>query len=269
VTIRRLHDADAGAGVTPIRSMRVAVIDEDSGFVTVLAKHLERAGADCRVLAAARAAEAVASLRVNAIVVDPAVFGRDSWLALQRLCALFPHYGVVVCTGPSRVADRVRGLRLGADDWVTKPCHPEEVLARVEASIRSRRGGDALPGGAPLVTGELEIRRDQYQVYAGARCADLTRREFEVIELLAGADGRLIEREQIYARVWGYSMVHGDRSVDVYVRKLRRKLGEISPGWQYIHTHFGIGYRFAAEPLAVARAEEAAAEVRELRREVA
>src|SRR5208283_1278537 len=71
----------------------------------------------------------------------------------------------------------------------------------------------------------------------------------ELIELLAAAEGRVLEREEIYSRLWGYAMVRGDRSVDVFVRKLRQKLEKASPGWRYIHTHFGIGYRFAAEPL--------------------
>jgi DNA-binding response OmpR family regulator len=254
MTIRPLHIA--GAGVTAIRSMRVAVIDEDSGFVQVLGKQLDRVGAACHVLPASTAAERLAVMPVNAVVVDPATSGLDRWTSLERLCAQLSHFGVVVCTGPSAVAERVRGLRLGADDWVTKPCHPEEVVARIEASIRSRRSRDALASTVPLAAGELEISRDHYQVYAGAACAQLTRREFELIELLAGAEGRLIEREAIYARVWGYSMAHGDRSVDVYVRKLRRKLGQISPGWRYIHTHFGIGYRFAAESVDPGTVEE-------------
>jgi DNA-binding winged helix-turn-helix (wHTH) protein len=77
--------------------------------------------------------------------------------------------------------------------------------------------------------------------------------------LLADAQGQVMQREEIYQRVWGYAMVHGDRSVDVFVRKLRQKLEKVSPRWRYIHTHFGIGYRFAAEPIdAVA---EAGAEV--------
>ena len=80
---------------------------------------------------------------------------------------------------------------------------------------------------------------------------DLTRREFELIQLLAEAEGQVLQREEIYQRVWGYAMVHGDRSVDVFVRKLRQKLERASPGWRYIHTHFGIGYRFAPEPVVV------------------
>ena len=90
-----------------------------------------------------------------------------------------------------------------------------------------------------------------FQAFVAGQSIDLTRREFELIELLAAADGRVLEREEIYSRLWGYTMVRGDRSVDVFVRKLRQKLEKASPDWRYIHTHFGIGYRFAAESLEV------------------
>jgi DNA-binding response OmpR family regulator len=136
---------------------------------------------------------------------------------------------------------------MGADDWLTKPCHPEELIARIEAVSRRRRQGDGLDGGATVAAGEIEVRPDQFQAFANGMSIDLTRREFELIALLAGAGGRVLEREEIYQRVWGYTMAHGDRSVDVFVRKLRAKLQQASPGWNYIHTHFGVGYRFAAE----------------------
>jgi DNA-binding response OmpR family regulator len=101
------------------------------------------------------------------------------------------------------------------------------------------------------MAGEVEIRSDQFQAFVEGHGLDLTRREFELIELLAAAEGRVLEREEIYSRLWGYAMVRGDRSVDVFVRKLRQKLEKASPHWRYIHTHFGIGYRFAAESLEV------------------
>jgi DNA-binding response OmpR family regulator len=145
------------------------------------------------------------------------------------------------------VAQRVRGLRAGADDWVTKPCHPEEVLARVESVIRRRQRVSERVDAAPLVAGELEIRADQFQAYAAGRNVDLTRREFEVLQLLAQAEGKVLQREEIYQAVWGYAMAHGDRSVDVFVRKVRLKLEMASPDWTYIHTHFGVGYRFDPE----------------------
>jgi DNA-binding response OmpR family regulator len=98
------------------------------------------------------------------------------------------------------------------------------------------------------MAGELEIRADQFQAFVGGQTADLTRREFELLHLLAEARGQVMQREEIYQRVWGYAMAHGDRSVDVFVRKLRQKLEALSPRWTYIHTHFGIGYRFQPEP---------------------
>src|SRR3712207_2802868 len=139
------------------------------------------------------------AMRLNAVVVNLAVLGGHAWEYLERLCEEMPGLGIVVCTGQSSVAQRVRGLRLGADDWVTKPCHPEEVIARVEAVVRRRRAADvAAAASAAVLHGELTIRADHFQAYVGDRSLDLTRREFELIQLLAGADGRVLEREDVY-----------------------------------------------------------------------
>ncbi len=229
--------------------LRVAVVDRDSGFVAVLSRRLERAGWQHRVLGSAVPLEDLVALRLNAVVVDPALLGAEAREWLARVSAELPELGVVVCTGPSTVAQRVHGLRLGADDWVTKPCHPEEVLARVEAVVRRRRRAGARAEAGPVVAGELEIRPELFQAFVGGVSVDLTRREYELLHLLCAAPGQVLEREEIYQRVWGYAMAHGDRSVDVFVRKLRRKLEARSPDWKYIHTHFGIGYRFEPEPV--------------------
>jgi DNA-binding response OmpR family regulator len=230
-------------------ALRIAVLDRDTGFIQVLSKRLERVGWEHRVLASPVPADAVVSMRLSALIVDLAVLGPQAWDWLERLCGALPELGIVVCTGPSTVAQRVRGLRVGADDWITKPCHPEEVIARVQSVVRRRRRAIMRAESKPLQAGEVEIRSDRFQAFVDGGSLDLTRREFELIELLAGAEGRVLEREEIYSRLWGYTMVRGDRSVDVFVRKLRQKLEKASPRWRYIHTHFGIGYRFAAEPL--------------------
>jgi DNA-binding response OmpR family regulator len=188
-------------------------------------------------------------MRINCLVVDVELLGPNAWDFLERVCEQIPGLGVIVATPRSTVAQRVRGLRLGADDWIGKPCHPEEVIARVEAVVRRRRRAEVGAERGPLVAGELEIRADQFQAFVAGRNLDLTRREFELLQLLAEAKARVIPREEIYQSVWGYAMAHGDRSVDVFVRKLRQKLEAASPGWTYIHTHFGIGYRFDPEPL--------------------
>ena len=230
-------------------AVRLAVIDSDTGFLTVLARRLAAVGWQHRVLGSAVRPDELVAMRLNALIVDLGLLGPAGWDYLERVCAELPDLGVIVCSGPSTVAQRVRALRLGADDWIGKPCHPEEVVARVEAVVRRRRRGQVGAEHGAMVAGEVTIRPDQFQAFVGGRSVDLTRREFELIRLLAGLEGQVVEREEIYQRVWGYAMAHGDRSVDVFVRKLRQKLERHSPGWKYIHTHFGIGYRFAAEPV--------------------
>ena len=253
--------AYAAVQMTQPASIRIAVLDSDTGFLQVLSKRLEGAGWQYRVLASAVPLDAIVAMRLNAVVIDLAVLGPQGWSYLERLCARLPGLGVIVCTGQSSVAQRVRGLRLGADDWMTKPCHPEELIARVEAVVRRRKRAETRADAGPLVVGEVEIRPDQFQAFVDGVSVDLTRREFELIGLMAEAQGQVMEREEIYQRVWGYAMAHGDRSVDVFVRKLRQKLERVSPRWRYIHTHFGIGYRFAAEPVDGPDGAEAAAAV--------
>jgi DNA-binding response OmpR family regulator len=231
------------------QTIRLAVIDDDSGFVTVLGKRTEAAGWQQRVLGGAIPPEELVAMKLNALLLDLSVLGDEAWSYLERVCGMLPDLGVVVCTGPSTVAQRVRALRLGADDWISKPCHPEEAMARIEAVSRRRRGRPQVDAG-PVVVGELEIRADRFQAFVGGGSLALTRREFELLQLLAGSEGQVLEREAIYQQVWGYAMAHGDRSVDVFVRKLRQKLEKRSPAWNYIHTHFGVGYRFDPEPVA-------------------
>ena len=238
--------------------LRLAVIDGDSGFLHVLEKRVRARGWQQKVLSRAVPVEELVALRLGALVIDLTVLGPSGWAYLEQVCTALPALPVVVCTGPSTVAHRVRALRLGADDWLAKPCHPEELIARIEAIVRRGRLA-APPAERPaLEAGELSIRSDQFQAFARGRSLDLTRREFELIRLLAANAGQVLERETIYQRVWGYAMAHGDRSVDVFVRKLRQKLERASPGWRYIHTHFGVGYRFAPERVGGEPAVEAA-----------
>ena len=227
---------------------RLAVIDADSGFVRVLTKRLDALGWRYELLDGPVPPHELVAMRLNAVLVDLATVGPDAAEYVEQVAAAIPGLGLVVCSPRSSVAQRVRGLRLGADDWIDKPVHPEEVIARIEAVARRRRGATAPVEKEPVLAGELEIRPDQFQAFVAGGSLDLTRREFELLQLLADARGQVLPREEIYQRVWGYAMAHGDRSVDVFIRKLRQKLEARSPAWVYIHTHFGIGYRFEPEP---------------------
>lgn len=229
--------------------LRVAVIDNDSGFIRVLTNRFSSAGWQFRVMSTAVPPQDLVAMKLNAVVVDLRVLGEGAWGYLERISGLLPDLGVIVCSQGSSVAQRVRGLRLGADDWIAKPCHPEEVIARIEAVSRRHRRQRIETGVGPIVAGEIEVRADQFQAFVAGTSLDLTRREFELLQFFAEHQGRVLEREAIYRRVWGYAMAHGDRSVDVFIRKLRQKVEKRSPGWTYFHTHFGVGYRFDPEPL--------------------
>ncbi len=224
--------------------IRVALIDDDSGLLTVLDRRFAALQWQREVIPYAAGPEQLAARRLHAVIVNPTVTGIDY---VGRIATALPGLALLVCSTPTPVADRVRGLREGADDWITKPCHPEELVARIQAVLRRRRAGE-LPAEQDTITaGELAIRPDRFDAYVAGEPAGLSRKEYELLLQLATADGRVLEREEIYQRVWGYTMVRGDRSVDVFVRKLRQKLERISPHRRYVHTHFGVGYRFAAE----------------------
>src|SRR5262245_29643385 len=117
----RLSVQTGAANLNAQQTIRLAVIDNDSGFVTVLAKRTEAAGWQQRQVASAIPAEELVAMKLNALLLDPAILGEDGWSYLERVCGMLPDLGVIVCTGRSTVAQRVRGLRLGVDDWITKP----------------------------------------------------------------------------------------------------------------------------------------------------
>jgi DNA-binding response OmpR family regulator len=228
----------------PAGRPRIAIIATDRAFVQVLVNRVDRLGWQALQHESAPPAHDLLGQRLSALVVDPEALDEDVFGFIEHVGKLAPELALVVVAQGASVRDRVRGLHLGADDWVNKPCHPDEVAARIEAILRRARRATSRLMTAPSVSGELEIDLSRFQVYVGEQSLDFTRREFEVLRLLAGAVGKVLTREEIYEQVWGYRMAHGDRSVDVFVRKVRQKLEKASPAWTYIHTHFGLGYRF-------------------------
>ena len=227
---------------------RVALIDSDPSFARVMANRAERLGWQVVQHDRAPLTFELLSERLSALVLDPAAFDGDVFEFIEQVGREAPELAIVVVSETGTVRDRVRALHLGADDWIAKPCHPDEVAARIEAILRRARRATSRLMSATAVAGELEIDLGRFQVNVRGRSLELTRREFEVLRLLASAEGKVLTREEIYQQVWGYRMAHGDRSVDVFVRKVRQKLEKASADWKYIHTHFGLGYRFEPTP---------------------
>ncbi len=223
------------------------MLDSDSGFLLVLGKRLELAGWQHQVLTRRMPVKKAAALDVEAVVVDAELLGGSRLTWLKGLCDQRPEISVIVCTASSTVAERVNALRFGVDDWLAKPCHPEELVARIESSTL-HRWRSTVRDADPVTVGNVEIRPDQFQAFVAGQSLGLTRREYQLLELLCGAGGEVLARECIYECLWGYEMVRNDRSVDVFVHKLRRKIERYSPDWSYIHTHFGVGYRLDPRP---------------------
>src|SRR4051812_36139377 len=156
--------------------MNVAGIDADSGFVQVLSKRMEGMTWQYRTLTSPVPPDDLVPMRINCLVVDLALLGPQAWDYLERVSNRIPGLGVVVCTERSTVAQRVRGLRLGADDWVSKPCHPEEVIARVEAVVRRRRRSEVRAEAGAGGGGGVEVRGGQFHAFVGGQARRPARR---------------------------------------------------------------------------------------------
>jgi DNA-binding response OmpR family regulator len=231
--------------VTSHPLLRITAIDRDDEFLSTLSAQARPLGWTLIVHRKPITAATLQKGRPHVVLVDIDLLGPrwDDWLARHPVHVA--NLGVVVCTGISTVSQRVRGLHIGADDWITKPCHVEEVVARLHAIARAHRLARLARHAMPLHRGVLELRPDMHEAFAAHRAAGLTRREFEILLYLAHRSGQVIERERLYSEVWGCAMAHGSRAVDTLIRKVRSKLTDVSPGWCYIHTHKGMGYRFA------------------------
>lgn len=255
---------DPGDDHSSRATLRVALLDRDHRFVRPLSGAMRSAGWKVAELTDLPERSTLAAMRANVLLLDLTVVAADSgWL--RRQLAETPELAIVACTAHSTVAERVRSLQEGFDGWIAKSCDHRELLARVQAIARARHGGGTVRPS--IRAGEIDVSPSRYDAIVAGQRAGLTTREFEVLELLARQDGKVLDRKRIYSGVWGDAVPAGDRSVDIFVGRIRAKLGRISPAWRYLHTHPGVGYRFAAERLAGEQAPSGSVEdVRTARR---
>ena len=224
--------------------MRIVVIEDDAVVAETLTLYLERAG-----FSVTAAADGVSGLalalgpEVSLVILDlmiPRIGGREVCRQI-RLSSAVP---VLMLTARASEDDRVAGLEIGADDYVAKPFSPREVVARVQALIR--RTGSQPTAPPPIVIGDLELDLWARRARLKNRVLTLTPTEFKLLEVLGRSPGRVFTREELLARAFGPGYDGLDRTVDVHITNLRRKL---EPGRQpkYILTEHGIGYRLATD----------------------
>jgi DNA-binding response OmpR family regulator len=220
----------------------VLVVEDERPIADLLGMYLRRDGFGVQVVGTGpEALGAARRLHPVAMILDVGLPGMDGTEVCRALRAEGSTVPILFCTARDDEIDRVLGLEMGGDDYITKPFSPREVVARVKAVLR-RTGGHADDEERPVALGRVELNRARHRVTVGGEPIELTATEFELLAYLMERPGRVVTRDQLLSAVWGYAAAAGTRTVDVHVAQLRAKLGPGCP----IETVRGVGYRLAA-----------------------
>ncbi|GAB4534905.1 MAG: response regulator transcription factor [Anaerolineales bacterium] len=219
----------------------ILVVDDEPSILKLVTSYLEKEGYRVYTAADGRAAlKAAHAYKPDLIVLDIMLPGMDGIEVLTHLRRESDVY-VIMLTAKTEETDKIIGLSVGADDYVTKPFSPRELVARVKAALR-RLNSSATPGSDVLAFRHVRIDTGGRQVWVDDRPIDLTTTEFALLAALAAQPGMVFSRERLLEKVWGHDYFGEIRVVDVHIGHIRQKIGE-----QFIATVRGVGYRFADE----------------------
>jgi two-component system response regulator ResD len=227
-----------------MRRDRVLIVDDEEIVRDVLVRYLEREGFAVDTAADGAAAVELAATDAPDLVVLDLMLPKVDGLEVFRRIRERSDVPVVMLTAKGDEVDRLVGLELGADDYVSKPFSPREVVARIRAVLRRvDRASNGLEDRR-IVAGRLEIDRDRREVRRDGEALPLTRKEFDLLELLAAHPGRTFSRADLLERVWDFAWVGDSSTVTVHVRRLRSKIEEDPSAPRHVVTVWGVGYRF-------------------------
>ena len=231
---------------------KILIIEDEHDVAQLLAYNLSKEGYQPFV-----AKEGVTGLQrsqefhPDLVILDLMLPGMDGWEVFRRLRKEreTAHMPVIMLTARGDEADRVLGLELGADDYITKPFSLREVIARIKTVLR-RKDSEKDRGRPEVVqSGQLRIDRGRFEVTVRGKVTPLTTREFELLYTLATNRGRVLSRDRLLDLVWGQEEFVEPRTVDVHITRLRAKLSERSGSEHYVDTVRGVGYRFREQPI--------------------
>jgi DNA-binding response OmpR family regulator len=228
---------------------RVLIVEDDEVIGRSMAEHLAAAGFD--PIWVPKGDVGLARLRYehpDVCVLDLMLPEKDGWSLIETARAEGIGTPIVVVSARGTEHDRVHALELGADDYLVKPFSMKELVARVRAAARRGARAQEAPRGEPIEIEELRIDPLQVQAFVDGQSADLTPTEFRLLYTLALEPGRVATRDELLQKIWGRRETHRDRTVDVYVRRLRDKIDRRSSRHNFIHTRYGVGYRLEPEP---------------------
>ncbi|MBM3697721.1 MAG: response regulator transcription factor [Actinobacteria bacterium] len=231
----------------------ILIVEDDESTARATAYHLSKAGYRTSVSKDGLAAlTTLKAWRPDALVLDLMLPHVDGLSIIEDVRRWAPDLPIVVMTARQEEKDRLEALRLGADDLLRKPFSARELVARLEALFRriETRPADDAGDAGDVSLGEMEIDRDRLEVRVAGEVAPLTPLEIKLLWILLEERGRTLSRDEIFERVWGGERRDGDRSVDVLVRRLRRKVDEAGGQYTYVQTEIGEGYRLQPVPRA-------------------
>ena len=227
----------------------ILVVDDEPNVLELVSLYLSRDGFS--VTTATNGREAIAifdELQPDLVVLDIMLPELDGW-EVCRILRGKSATPIIMLTARSDDLDRIVGLEMGADDYLAKPFNPRELVARVKAVLRRTRHSEPLTQETDLLRFPLlDISKKRHAARLGNKEIPLTPKEFDLLWSLASHPGRTFTRAELLEHIWGYDFFGDDRTIDVHVKRLRRKLEPEGHPYRYIHTIWGVGYRMEALP---------------------
>jgi DNA-binding response OmpR family regulator len=228
---------------------KVLIVEDDRVIAEGMARHLSAAGFD--PIQVDNGTTGLARLRYeqpDVCVVDLMLPGMDGWNLIESARKEGIGTPIVVVSARGTEHDRVHTLDIGADDYLVKPFSMKELVARVQANARRGMRPERAERGEPIEIEELRIEPKEVQAYVHGEDAGLTPTEFRLLYTLALESGRVVSRDELLQRIWGRRQSRRDRTVDVFVRKLREKIDKRAREHTFIQTRYGVGYKLEPEP---------------------
>ncbi|MFA7175486.1 MAG: response regulator transcription factor [Kiritimatiellia bacterium] len=226
---------------------RILVVDDEPNVLELLSLYLNREGFTVSTAADGKAAvQAFDSLQPDLVVLDIMLPEMDGWEVCRNIRGK-SQTPIIMLTARNDDYDRIIGLEMGADDYLPKPFNPRELVARVKAVLRRTKSADNSETTSEMLRFPLlDVDKNRH----AARLVDteipLTPKEFDLLWALASHPGRTFTREELLEHIWGYDFFGDDRTIDVHIKRLRRKLEPDGHPYRYIHTIWGVGYRMEA-----------------------
>jgi DNA-binding response OmpR family regulator len=231
----------------------VLIVEDDAVIAHAIAGHLAAAGfTSTRVDRGNIALARLRFERPDVCLLDLMLPGLDGWKLIETVRNEGIGTPILVISARGSEHDRVQALELGADDYLVKPFSMKELVARVRVAARRGVRAEAVTRGEAIEIEELRIDPAVVQAFVEGQSAELTSTEFRLLYSLARHRGRVVTRDELMQQLWGRRQTRRDRTVDVFVRKLREKIDRRAPRHTFIHTRYGVGYKLEPEPKAAA-----------------